>query len=183
MQRHAGIRVGAKKSNKKEKNSVANPALQVPVSRAPDVELTAPQVSVDDRRDATLSASSSYSVSSREKDEKPETMSREGASKLGEVTKGRVFISCFGTSAVLLALSAAGWPIAQSVGPSLHGYSQEFMTNLVEVPQPVPPEHYAIAIAIALGVTAARISTMKAWPDYAEATERSLTQVTGTRVT
>jgi len=95
------------------------------------------------------------------------------------VGRGRIFVSCASTAGIMTLVGAVLRRLAEEAGPSVHGYSADVIREVASVPQPFPPEHYAVALGVAAAVTAARVAALGASDSYRAATERSLTQVLG----
>ncbi|KAK9820282.1 hypothetical protein WJX72_008579 [[Myrmecia] bisecta] len=96
---------------------------------------------------------------------------------LPAVSKGQVFRSCLQVS---LIFAVAGFFLrlaAQTVGVTAMHNDAALVDRLLQFPDDVPPQHWAVMLGSAAVVTVARQLLLQQWPAFASATNKSNKQI------
>ena len=135
----------------------------------------------------TATASESPPASTVVDDDAPGTSAAAAAAAaepLPAVTREAVLDSCYGTTFWMLAIGVTAREATHFARDALPSAVSDWTADLPLVAGLHPPfgpediaSHFAVAVAAAAAVTAARAALLRAWPDFARAADRSNRQV------
>ena len=133
---------------------------------------------------ATVSVSSPASTAADADAPGASTPGIVAAEPLPAVTREAVLDSCYGTTFWMLAIGVTAREATHFARDALPSAISDWTADLPLVAGLHPPfgpediaSHFAVAVAAAAAVTAARAALLRAWPDFARAADRSNRQV------